>query len=216
MRCTLSIVVALLGGVGLAVAQQPAPPVVAQQQSQPEKAQQTPSGKMGTEEPSPHAPAAKPGGNAVFVNGALAVPGAPADSDTVPAKFSAKNAADDKLITVAYTFKSLTPDQRRAIYQALKDRPAGSAFSACSGEVDTGSPTRTCASQQIDVGTELPHAVDLHAMPDEVAMRVPQTKDYQYAVADNRVLLVSPPTRIVVGVFPEVNELDAGGGRRSP
>src|SRR5258708_40156403 len=55
----------------------------------------------------------------VFVNGALAVPGAPTESDTVPAKFSAKNAADDELITVAYTFKTLTADQRRAIYPAL-------------------------------------------------------------------------------------------------
>src|SRR5215472_13132981 len=36
---------------------------------------------------------------AAFVNGALAVPGAPANTDTIPAKFSEKNAADDKLIT---------------------------------------------------------------------------------------------------------------------
>src|SRR6266436_2515507 len=44
---------------------------------------------------------ASPPANAVFVNGALAVPGAPANNDTVPAKFSAKNAADDELITIA-------------------------------------------------------------------------------------------------------------------
>src|SRR5262249_63435 len=31
-----------------------------------------------------------------FVNGALAVPGAPANTDTIPAKFSEKNAADDR------------------------------------------------------------------------------------------------------------------------
>src|SRR5262249_49570553 len=55
-------------------------------------------------------PNASPPANAVFVNGALAVPGAPANTDTVPAKFSAKNAADDKLITIAYTFKTLTDD----------------------------------------------------------------------------------------------------------
>jgi hypothetical protein len=40
-----------------------------------------------------------------LVNGALTVPGAPANTNTVPAKFSAKNA----------------DDERRAIYQALKD-----------------------------------------------------------------------------------------------
>src|SRR6516225_5673632 len=86
-----------------------------QQKSQQEKAQQTPSGQMGKEAPSSHAPSAAPPANAVFVNGALAVPGAPANTDTVPAKFSAKNAADDALITVAYTFKTLTDDDRDAI-----------------------------------------------------------------------------------------------------
>ena len=74
--------------------------------------------------------------NAVFVNGALAVPGAPANTDTVPAKFSAKNAADDKHITLAYTVKTPTDEDRPALYQALKGQPAA-AFNA-------------------DVGTELP------------------------------------------------------------
>jgi len=51
---------------------------------------------------------------AAFVNGALAVPGEPANTDTIPAKFSEKNAADDKLITFAYTFKTLSNEERRA------------------------------------------------------------------------------------------------------
>ena len=125
---TGSLVLALLGSTALsagnAVAQQ-SPPAAEpqqqqQQQQQQEKAQQTPSGKMGAEEPSSHAPSPKPADNAVFVNGALAVPGAPANTDTVPAKFSEKNAADDKLSTAAYTFKLLTVEQRGAIYAALK------------------------------------------------------------------------------------------------
>jgi hypothetical protein len=53
-------------------------------------------------------------------------------------------------------------------------------------------------------------------MPREVTARVPQTEGYQYTVADNRVLLVSPPTRIVVGVFPDAKGIEAGEGRRSP
>jgi hypothetical protein len=133
----------------------------------------------------------------VFVNGALAVPGAPENSDTVPAKFSEKNAADDKLITVAYTFKALTDEQRRAIFEALKAQPAGAAFNA-------------------DVGTELPLSVELKAVPDEVTRRVPQTDGYRYTVADNRVLLVSPVTRIVVGAFPDAKGAEAGQGRRTP
>ncbi len=176
-----------------ASAQQPSPPADAQQQSQQEKAQQTPSGKTGTEEPSSHAPTVKPLDDKVFVDGALAVPGAPADSQTVPAKFSQKNAADDELITVAYTFKMLTDEQRRAIYASLKDQPAGSAFNA-------------------DIGVELPPAIELRAVPDELIARVPQTQGYEYAVASNRVLLVSPPTRIVVGVFPSTKELEGGLG----
>ena len=191
-----AFVLAFLGGaIGLAAGQQPPPPADAQQhQQQPEKALQTQSGKAGKEEPSAHAPSEKPLQDAVLVNGALAVPGAPTDTDTVPAKFSQKNAADDKLITVAYTFKTLTDEQRRAIYQALKDRPAGPAFNA-------------------EVGAVLPPAVELNAMPDEVARRVPQTEGYRYAVADNRVLLVSP-SRIVVGVLPDAKGVEAGEGRR--
>ena len=110
----------------------------------------------------------------------MAVPGAPANTDTVPAKFSKKNAADDELITVAYTFKTLTDDERRAIYQALKGQP-DSAFNA-------------------DVGTEVPPGIELRPVPNEVAARVPQTRDYRYTVANDRVLLVGT-SRIVVGVF---------------
>jgi len=128
-------------------------------------------------------PNASPPANAVFVNGALAVPGAPTNTDTVPAKFSAKNAADDELITIAYTFKTLTDDERRAVYQALKDQPAGSAFNA-------------------DIGTKLPPGIELRPVPDEVAARVPQTWDYRYAVAKDRVLLVGTG-RIVVGIFAD-------------
>ena len=101
----------------------------------------------------------------MFVNGALAVPGAPANTDTVPAKFSEKNDADDKLITLAYTFKLLTDEQRRAIYEGLKGQEAGPAFNA-------------------DIGVELPSSIELHPVPNDVAARVTQTQDYRYAVAD--------------------------------
>ena len=110
---TSSLVLALVGGTALsagqAIAQQP-PAAERQQQQQQDKAQQTPSGKMGAEERGSHAPSQKPADNSVFVNGALAVPGAPANTDTAPSKFSEKNAADDKLITLAYTFKLLTDE----------------------------------------------------------------------------------------------------------
>ena len=124
-----------------------------------------------------------PAQNNVFVNGALAVPGVPANTDTVPAKFSAKNAGDDELITIAYAFKTLTDDERRAIYQALKDQSTGSAFNA-------------------DIGTKLPPGIEPRPVPEELAARVPQTRDYRYAVATDRVLLVGMG-RIVAGVFAD-------------
>jgi hypothetical protein len=111
------------------------------------------------------------------------VPGAMPGSDTVPSTISQKNAADDKLITVAYTFKNLTDEQRRAIYQALKSQPAPS------------------PSPNAEVGVALPPSVELRPVPPEVAARVPQTSGYQYTVAGDKVLLVSPETRIVVGEF---------------
>ena len=194
---TAPLVLMLLGATVVAPAQQPSPPADAQQQSQQEKAQQTQSGKTGTVEPSALAPTDKPPANAVFFNGALAVPDAPANSQTVPAKFSAQNAADDRLVILAYTFKMLSEEERGAIYQALKDQPAGQAFNA-------------------DIGVELPPAVELHPMPAEVANRVPQTKDYRYAISDNRVLLVAPINRVVVGVFPDAKAIEAGEGRRTP
>ena len=190
---TSALALAFVAGIGLTAAQQPPPPADAQQKGQQEKAQQTPSGQMGKEEPSSHAPSANPPANAVFVNGALAVPDAP-NTDTVPAKFSAKNAADDALITVAYTFKTLTDEQRRAIFEALKDQPA-SAVNA-------------------DVATELPPGIELRPVPNEVTARVPQTRDYRYAVGNGRVLLVGT-SRIVVGVFGEANA-PVSEGRRGP
>src|SRR5262245_9493474 len=127
---TSTLALGFVGSVGLAAAQQPSPPADGQQRLQLEDWQHTQSGKMGKEEPSAHAPKTRPQQNAAFVNGALAVPDAPANTDTVPAKFSQKNAADDALVTVAYTFKTLSDDQRHAIYDALKGQPSASAANA--------------------------------------------------------------------------------------
>ena len=49
----------------------------------------------------------------------------------------------------------------------------------------------------------MPPGIELRPVPDEVAARVPQTRDYRYTVAKDRVLLVGT-SRIVVGVFADV------------
>ena len=189
-----TLALAFVGGVGVGAAQQP-PPADAQQRLQLENWQHTPSGKMGAEEPSAHAPGTQSQQNAELVNGALAVPDASANTDTVPAKFSQKNAADDELITIAYTFKTLSSDERRTIYEVLKDQPAGSAFNA-------------------DVGTELPPEIELRPVPDKLTALVPQSRDYRYAVTHDRVLLVGT-SRVVAGVFAGPNT-PVSEGRRGP
>jgi hypothetical protein len=48
------------------------------------------------------------------------------------------------------------------------------------------------------VGVVVPQTVTLVTMPQVLAVQVPATRGYQYAVINNRVLLVDPATSIVV------------------
>jgi hypothetical protein len=160
---------------------------------QADKAMQTPSGKAGKEEPGSHAPSVPATDTMVLVNGALAVPGAPQDTDTVPAKYSAQNAANDKLITLAYTFKALPNDQRQAIYQDLKDE-------------------QPVASLNARIGTVLPVTVATRIVPDRLTAKVPATQGYHFAVSDKRVVLISPASRAVVGVFTGTGDSTTGRG----
>jgi hypothetical protein len=59
-----------------------------------DKALESESGRAGKQEPLPQT---KSDDTSPLVNGAWNVPGAPKDSQTVPAKFSERNAAIDKL-----------------------------------------------------------------------------------------------------------------------
>jgi len=49
-------------------------------------------------------------------------------------------------------------------------------------------------------------------VPEELATRVPQTRDYRYAVAKDRVLLVGTG-RIVAGVFADAPVSEGRGER---
>ena len=178
-----TIALALFAGMGLAVAQGGPPKSDGSDHSEVPGSKSDQAGKQ-----EPTAKPAKDTNDGVFVNGALNVPGAPQNTDTVPAKFSAKNDADDKLITVAYTFKELTDEQRRAIYDAVKGRPQGTTGAGTSGT-------------SYDVGAELPASVDVMPFPPEVTAAIPQTEKYRYTVSGNRVLLVSPTNMIVVGTI---------------
>jgi hypothetical protein len=165
-----------------------APPALAQQPEPPQKPTQshpgtTNTGKMpdgqlpGPNPTNPQDSATAPKGNTF----SQPVPGAMPGSDAVPSTMSERNEASDKLITLAFTFRNLTDAQRRAIYQALKQEPAGKAFNA-------------------DIGVILPAEVKLHPIPAELGKEVPQTRGYQFTATRDRILLVEPTNRVVVAV----------------
>jgi len=54
-----------------------------------------------------------------------------------------------------------------------------------------------------NVGVQLPSAVDLRALPDDVTAKIPQTRTYRYTTVGDKVLLVEPANRTVVAVIQE-------------
>lgn len=172
------VTLAILLGLGFALAQQGENLASPQQKAQQEKAQQTKAGQAGTTEPSSHAPTANPDDSAVLVDGRLTVPGAPADSQTVPAKYSERNNALDQLPTMAFPLP-LTDEQRARIRAAIGKAPAASV-----------------SARPADL---LPSRIEVRELPRELTAEIPATRNLGYARTADRILLVSPPSRIVVG-----------------
>jgi hypothetical protein len=143
-------------------------------QRQVDDALKSESGRAGKAEPLPQATS----DGAPFVDGALNVPGAPKDSETVPAKFSAHNAALDKLPTTAVR---LTDEQRKKIAAALH----------------TGNAP--VAAIDATVSQKLPLNVEMLELPDALRREIPAVSELKYVPASDRILLVDPPpNRIVV------------------
>lgn len=150
------------------------------QKQQQEKAQQSEHGRAGTTEPSSEAPTPPPQASEVFVNGRLAVPGVPADSQTVPAKFSERNAALDQLPTMAFPLP-LTDEQKARIREALS-------------KVNT-----PVADVRLHPADQVPSSVALNDLPAELKTEVPTLADYHYVRTPDGVLLVRAPVMTVVG-----------------
>jgi hypothetical protein len=113
----------------------------------------------------------------VLVNGKLTAPGAATDGQTVPSKYSARNAALDKLPTVAFTLQHLTEAQRREIFARLHSGRGGLALS----------PGHAM------VGAELPAEValrDLKPVPESVTAKFPELRGTSYLAEEPNVLLV--------------------------
>jgi hypothetical protein len=135
-------------------------------------------------------PAKAPDGKAL-VDGALAVPGAPADVDTVPSKFSARNAASDKLPIAAFRLKHLSDEQRREIVQALD------------GARDLALSPADVAGTYV-VGSQVPSSVALQApapVPEALAAKFPQLRGAGFMRAGGRLVLVDLNESLVIGVL---------------
>ena len=167
------------GGTGLAAAQ-------SQTIQQPEAKDPTPA-QVAPAERADAVPQTGP----ALVNGALAAPEAAKDSSTVPAKFSAKNDAEDHLPLMAFTFKNLSDAQRRAIVASVKD-------------AKTAPPNGTAPPEAYaKPSMQLPTSADLRALPDAVIAQMPEMKGYRYNTIGNKVLLVEPENYTVVAVLGE-------------
>ena len=76
----------------------------------------------------------------------------------------------------------LTPVQRRTIYRTIvRERVA---------------PARPTVEYR--VGTRVPESVQLYAVPQEVAVEVPEIRAYKYMVVNDRVVLIDPATSEVM------------------
>jgi hypothetical protein len=195
-----AIAVAVVGGISFAAAQntaqpepanpQPPPPNQSKKDSVPPATDKSEETRAGTTEPSSKIQGTK-ATTSVFVNGVLDVPGAATDVDSVPAKFSARTAADDALPMAGYTLRHLTDKQRGAVFASVRNKQASQAKL---GSADSYSV----------VGAQVPTPVALDGLsllPEDVIARHPEMKDVMVTNSGEKVILVNPRTRMVIGVL---------------
>lgn len=149
---------------------------------------QTPPSNSGTQSAeSPKVPggagaqaveqAPRPG---VFVNGTLNVPNAPGDTSTTPAKYSATNDRLDQIPLMARG-PQLTDAQRKLIVdRVMAGSPAAARVTAHPADV-------------------LPASVPMQAWPADVVQQVPDIRDTKFVTVDDKILVVRPESRIVIG-----------------
>jgi hypothetical protein len=149
-----------------------------------------PSDQAGAQEPSSKVKGMSDD-TAIFVDGRLTVPGAPADSETVPSTVSARNAASDKLPIAAFRLKHLTDAQRREIAQEIGQQ-----------RVQAIGPAGTSA--QYVVGSQVPAPValqELAPLPEALIAKLPELRGTGFMHAGSKLLLVDLDNSLVVGVL---------------
>jgi hypothetical protein len=185
----LSLVAVLAWSVGPAFAQSSGADLKKSDSGPPSGEGQKPQDGV-KQEPSSKGPGAGDQ-TAVLIDGKLAVPGAPPDVDSVPSKYSARNAADDKLSIAAYRLKGLSAEQRSDLYSQLSGQPTAG---GSSGDTEISAV----------VGAQVPSNVvldgSLKPLPAAAVDKVPELKGIVYATSAGKVVLVDATTRTVVGV----------------
>jgi Protein of unknown function (DUF1236) len=179
------MLLAMAGGASAFVAKEPSPAQVAQAPST--------DARQNRQMPNPEAAARSftedatgqvkgTDGRAPLENGVL--PGASQDSETAPAKHSARNAEADRPAIMARPL-ALTDAQRRAIYE----------------RVMSGGPKQETEQFTAEPASVIPSTVALHELPPGIAEEVPVLRGYKYVKVDDRVVIVDPPNRVVVGAI---------------
>lgn len=149
------------------------------------------TGRSAPEQAGTQEPATKGKGpiasDAVLVNGKLNVPGAAADGQAVPAKYSARNAALDKLPTVAFTLHHLTEAQRREIFERLHSGRGALALSPGYATLGAILPADIALS-------------DVKPVSETLTTRFPELRGIGYLAEEPNVLLVGS-NNVVIGVL---------------
>lgn len=149
--------------------------------------------RAGTQEPSAKVESTSKNEKASFDKGTLSVPGGPKDVDTAPAKFSARNTADDALPIAAYTLRHLTDKQKRTIVASVIR--------------EKGAKTEPDSNEDFAaIGALVPTAValgGLSPLPESINANIPEMKTVMFAQVGSMVILINPRTRVVIAVLTQ-------------
>lgn len=170
----------LLASLSIAAAQQKANDPGQQAPQNPQGDGPFKSQQAGKEEPGSHASGPETNG-AVFVDGKLAVPGAPADGQTVPSKVSERNARLDATPIMAAPL-GLTDEQKQKILASVKSLPV-----------------KQISAKPADL---LPGTTQVSELPADVKQAVPMMDDLSVIRTPDKILLVRAPNMVVTGEIP--------------
>jgi hypothetical protein len=181
---SVALTLALMGTIVSAQTQDKAPDLKKEEPVPPATAPNKPE-QSGAQEPAAKNPGSD-GNAAALSNGMLTAPGALADVDTAPSKFSARTAADDQLATVGYRLRHLSADQKANLYTEI-------------GKSGSAPNAQGTAS----VGAEIPLDLalgGLKPLPEAVTVRFPELSGLTFAILNGKLALIDPTMRIVVDV----------------